>query len=166
MSNIVTSRTNKHPTSSRIPVAVPPTHISSWREWARILKTRGIGHGSSTDDRRWCEAAQRDFQRVEESVSSPVQWRRHTLSRLRLATSFFTHNADSPSMGSQPYAPHQVSLPHGLPPSFPTRPGPLTLIDSHLEGSMAAELHAPLWTGEKSTDQRTSCAQHPATTVD
>ena len=47
------------------------------------------------DDRRWCEAAQRDFQRVKErerglaTVAAP-----HALSPLQLATSFFIHNVE------------------------------------------------------------------------
>ena len=59
----------------------------------------------------------------------------------------------------------QVSLPYVLPPlPFSSRPG--SPISFRSEGSLVAEDPAPLWTGEKLTERRTSFAQHPATTAD
>ena len=68
---------------------------------------------------------------------------------------------------AQNRARHQVTLLDALPPpSSPTRPGSPILIGSHSEGSLTARNHAPVWTGEGLTNQRTCFAQHLATTAD
>ena len=61
---------------------------------------------------------------------------------------------------------YQNHLPDA-PPSIPTRPtGSPVLMGSHTEGLPTADNHVPFWTGEESTERRTSFAQHPARTDD
>jgi hypothetical protein len=64
-----------------------------------------------------------------------------------------------PNSPAQNHARHQVSQSHAFAPSpFPTRPGLPILLSSQLEaeGSLVAEKHALLSTGEEFTQPRTS----------
>ena len=72
----------------------------------------------------------------------------------------------SNSLAQKP-ARHQVSLPDALPsPSSPTQPGSPISIGFHSEGSLTEKSDALIWTGEESTNRRTSFGQHFAMTAD
>ena len=89
------------------------------------------------------------------------------ISAVSQATYTFSADKITSNSPAQKPAHHQLSPPDALPPpSSLTRPGSPILIGSYSEGSLTAEIDAPLWTGEEVTNQCTSFAEHLAATAE